>query len=340
MRAHFTIQKLTLELCNPFRLSYGVSNTREAYWLRLAEDAGWGEGSIPPYYGVNDADMHAAWERLAAQDRPLPDTIEEIPAWVGTDGPAVARCAVDLALHDRLGRMRGEPLYRLLGVPQPRPLHTSFTVGGDPETAAHEARAATRFAIIKIKLGRGTDAETVAAVRAARPDARLFVDANAGLTLEETLALLPVLERHGVELVEQPLPKEDIAGMGRAQAATALPVVADESLQTAAHLEQLAAAGVRGINLKLMKLGGLAPALRIVRRARELGLGVMLGSMIETSIGVTAMAHLAGLADWLDLDSPVLISNDPFEGIAYSRDGQVIVPTRPGIGVVEKVPSR
>jgi len=108
--------------------------------------------------------------------------------------------------------------------------------------------------------------------------------------------------------------------------------VADESLQSAAQLEQLARAGVRGINLKLMKLGGLAPALRIVRRARELGMGVMLGSMIETSIGVTAMSHLAGLADWLDLDSPLLISNDPFTGIAYSEDGRIRVPSLPGIG--------
>jgi len=336
MHPHFSLQKLTLELRNPFRLSYGVSDTREAYWLRLEDDAGWGEGTIPPYYRVNDADMHAAWARLAAQNRPLPDAVEDIPGWVGSEGPAVARCAVDLALHDRIGKLRGEPLYRLLGLPEPRPLHTSFTVGGDPETAAHEASEARRFAIIKIKLGRGTDAETVTAVRAARPDARLFVDANAGLTLEHTLELLPVLEQNGVELVEQPLAKEEIAGLGQVQAATHLPVVADESLQTADDLERLAAAGVRGVNLKLMKLGGLAAALRIARRARELGLGIMLGSMIETSIGATAMAHLAGLADWLDLDSPVLISNDPFVGIAYSNDGRVTTPNLPGIGATAR----
>ncbi|HEY9089503.1 MAG TPA: enolase C-terminal domain-like protein, partial [Anaerolineaceae bacterium] len=160
--------------------------------------------------------------------------------------------------------------------------------------------------------------------------------ANAGLTLEHTLELLPVLEQNGVELVEQPLAKEEIAGLGQVQAATHLPVVADESLQTADDLERLAAAGVRGVNLKLMKLGGLAAALRIARRARELGLGIMLGSMIETSIGATAMAHLSGLADWLDLDSPVLISNDPFVGIAYSNDGRVTVPNLPGIGVTAR----
>jgi L-alanine-DL-glutamate epimerase-like enolase superfamily enzyme len=155
-------------------------------------------------------------------------------------------------------------------------------------------------------------------------------------TLEHTLELLPVLEQNGVELVEQPLAKEEIAGLGQVQAATHLPVVADESLQTADDLERLAAAGVRGVNLKLMKLGGLAAALRIARRARELGLGIMLGSMIETSIGATAMAHLSGLADWLDLDSPVLISNDPFVGIAYSNDGRVTIPNLPGIGATAR----
>lgn len=336
MQPRFTVTKMILEMRNPFRLSYGVDDTREAYWLRLADDAGWGEGAIPPYYRVNDADMLAAWERLAAQEQPFPDAVEDIPAWVGSEGPAVSRCAVDLALHDRIGKLRGEPVYRLLGLPEPPPLPTSFTVSGDPDAAAREASEAARFTIIKIKLGSGSDEEIVTAVRQARPDVRLFIDANAGWTLEQALGLLPMLERNGVELVEQPLAKDDIEGMGRVQSATALPVVADESLQSVAQLEQLAQAGVRGINLKLMKLGGLATALRIVRRARELGMGVMLGSMIETSIGVTAMGHLAGLADWLDLDSPLLISNDPFTGIAYSDDGRIHVPSLPGIGVTDR----
>lgn len=333
---HFTFQKLVLEMRNPFRLSYGVSDTRDAYILRLADEAGLGEGSIPPYYRVDDSAMRATWQRLAEQQRPLPDAVEDIPAWVGDDGPAVARCAVDLALHDRIGRLRGLPLYQLLNLPQPPAMLTSFTVSGDPVTAAREAAEAAHFAIIKIKLGSGDDEAIVAAVRAARPDARLFIDANAGWTQEQALRLLPALERLGVELVEQPLAKDDIAGMGRVQAATRLPVVADEALQSAANLEQLAAVGVRGVNLKLMKLGGLAPALRIARRARELGLSIMLGSMIETSVGVTAMAHLAGLADWLDLDSPLLIANDPFQGIAYSLEGRVRVPDLPGIGAAPR----
>ena len=114
---------------------------------------------------------------------------------------------------------------------------------------------------------------------------------------------------------------------------TRLPLVADESVQTLQDVERLAAAGVRGINLKLMKVGGLTPGLRMLKRARELGLQVMLGCMVETSLGTTAMAHLAGMADWLDLDAPLLVSNDPFDGVTYSPTLDLSLPDRPGIGV-------
>jgi L-alanine-DL-glutamate epimerase-like enolase superfamily enzyme len=124
--------------------------------------------------------------------------------------------------------------------------------------------------------------------------------------------------------------------MGYVQAHTDLPVVADESVQTLADLEALATAGVAAINLKLMKAGGLGPGLRLLRRAKELGMKVMLGCMIETSLGVTAMAHLAGLADWLDLDAPLLIADDPFQGVWYDESAAVHVPERTGIGVVKK----
>ena len=120
------------------------------------------------------------------------------------------------------------------------------------------------------------------------------------------------------------------------QRSTAIPVVADESCQTLADVEALAAAGVRGINLKLMKAGGLGPGVKMLRRACDLGMKVMLGCMIETSVGVTAMAHLAGLADWLDLDGPLLIANDPFDGIRYDEHGVIHLPDRPGIGVVPR----
>lgn len=333
-----TWESLTLNLRNPFTVSYGTSATRQAFWLRLAGDEGWGEGTIPPYYGVENDAITALWAQAAASSRPLPEDLAGIPAWVGDEGPAVARCALDLALHDRIGRRSGLPLYRLLGLPAPRPLPTSFTLSIDtPAAMAEAARNALDFRVLKIKLGSDAqDVERVAAVRAARPDVKLRVDANAGWSEVDALRYIHELERFELEMIEQPLDKHDFEGLGRVQAHTAIPIVADESAQTLADIERLGKAGVRGVNLKLMKAGGLTPALAMLRRARELGMRVMLGCMVETSLGTTAMAHLMGLADWVDLDAPLLIANDPFDGVSYGSGAALFVPERAGIGVVLK----
>jgi L-alanine-DL-glutamate epimerase-like enolase superfamily enzyme len=335
-----TWEAITLQLRHPFRISHGTSETRIAHWLRLAGDEGWGEGTIPPYYGVTTETMAAYWDAVAHRTDPFPDDPANIPAFVDVDGPAPARAALDLALHDRLGRLHGQPLYALLDLPAPRPLPTSFTLAIDePEAMAEGAATLSGCSVIKLKLGGddGRDLARVAAVRAARPDVTLYVDANAGWSPDEAVRLIDRMAAHGVALVEQPVAKADYAGMGRVQKHCDVPVVADESVQTMTDVERLATEGVRGVNLKLMKVGGLGPGLAMLRRARALGMGVMLGCMVETSIGATAMAHLMGLADWLDLDAPWLIANDPFEGLTYDAAGRVHVPDRPGIGVVRRV---
>ncbi|MCI0394728.1 MAG: dipeptide epimerase, partial [Chloroflexi bacterium] len=253
-------ERLTLHLRNPFRIAYGVSETRQAFWLRLAGDAGWGEGTIPPYYQVDQAEMEAFWEATARRADPFPDDPAAIAAWVGEDGPAPARSALDLALHDRIGRQQGLPLHELLGLPRPPARPTCFTIAIDtPEEMARQARQVAGYPLIKIKLGSDDDIARVAAIRAARPDARLVVDANAAWTSQEAVPRLQALLPYGLELVEQPTPKDDVAGLGAVQAYLDMPVVADESVQTPADVEKLAAAGVQGINLKLMKVGGLAP---------------------------------------------------------------------------------
>lgn len=330
-------ERLTLQLRSPFKLSYGTSETRETFWLRLAGDQGWGEGTIPPYYGVDPSAITDCWQRAADQEAPLPETVEAVPAWV-PPGPAPARCALELALLDRIGKRRELPLHRLLGLPVPPAMPTAFTIAIDaPDAMAAMARQIADYPVIKLKLGGDADDEArVRAVRDARPDATLCVDANAGWTVDQAIAHLKWLETCDIELIEQPLPKEQIAGLGQVQARTRIPIVADESVQSLADVEHLAAAGVRGINLKLMKLGGITPALAILRRARELEMKVMLGCMIETSIGITAMAHLAGAADWLDLDAPLLITNDPFAGLTYDRHARITLPDRPGIGAIRR----
>lgn len=332
-----TWELITLQLRNPFRISYGVSETRPAFWLRLAGDAGWGEGTIPSYYNISQTNMIAFWQAIAKRSEPFPDDPAEIATWVGEDGPAPARCAVDLALHDRIGRNANQPLYELLGLPRPSPLSTSYTIGIDtPQAMAQMAAGISDYPVIKVKLGGDDDEARIAAIRAARPDARLRIDANAAWSAEEAVRRIQSLARYDLELIEQPVARDDIEGMGTVQAHTNVPVVADESVQIISDVERLAAAGVEGINLKLMKVGGLAPCLRLLRRARELGLRIMLGCMVETSLGTTAMAHLAGLADWLDLDAPLLISNDPFEGVHYDQQARIHVPARPGIGVIQR----
>ena len=328
---------LTLKLRNPFRLSYGVSEERQAYWIRLQDDSGWGEGTIPPYYRVDASAMTNYWAQTAANPAALPDDPADFAAFVGSAGPAPARCAVDLALYDRLGKRLGQPLYRLLGLPQPQPQPTSFTIAIDtPEAMAKMAQQIASYPIIKIKLGSDDDRARLAAIRAARPDARLRVDANAGWSRAEAQTRLEELLPFDLEMIEQPLAKEDIEGMGLLQTTCPIPIVADESVQTLEDVERLARAGVHGINLKLMKIGGLTPALVLLRRAQELGLRIMLGCMIETSIGTTAMAHLAGTAEWLDLDAPMLISNDPFDGVQFDPQATLSVPERAGIGAILK----
>jgi L-Ala-D/L-Glu epimerase len=327
-------EAISLRLANPFRISYGSSDTRQAFWLRLAGDAGWGEGTIPPYYGVDPGTMFDFWAAAALRQDAFPDEPGQIPAWVGPNGPAPARCAVDLALHDRLGRRLGLPLCELLGLPRPEPKATAFTVAIDePETMGRLASQAAGYPIIKVKLGSDDDEARLAAIRSARPDVRLLVDANAAWSPHEALHRLERLMAYDLELVEQPVPKDDFAGMGYVQAHVDVPVVADESVRSLADLDRLAEAGVWAINIKLMKVGGLAPALAMARRAQELGLRLMLGCMVETSLGVTAVAHLSAMAEWLDLDAPLLVTNDPFEGLTYDERARIHLPDRPGIGV-------
>jgi len=327
-------QKITLKLRNPFRLSYGTSEIRQAYWIRLKNDEGWGEGTIPPYYGIDHEAMTAVWQKAANSPVPYPDDPVEIPTWIG-EGPAPARCGLDLALHDRIARNLRIPLYKLLELPHPRPKPSAFTIALDtPEGMSRMARQVKNYPIIKVKLGGDAqDLDRLAAIRKSRPNVKLWVDANGGWTMNEAQQYLPELEALGIEMLEQPLDKANITDMGILQSKTKIPIVADESIQSFENLEEVALAGVQGVNIKLMKVGGISPAIRMIRKAKALGLKIMLGCMIETAIGTTAMAHLIGFADWVDLDASALIINDPFEGMTLDSTCTVRMPDRIGIGI-------
>ncbi len=194
---------------------------------------------------------------------------------------------------------------------------------------------AAHYPILKVKLGGAHDLATVQTIREHAPTSRIRVDANAGWTVDQALDLIPRFAELGVELIEQPLPVGDLEGLARIKRAQiGIPIVADESVRSASDIVALAPI-IDGVNIKLMKTGGIAGALEAIHVARSCGLQVMLGCMIETSLGVTAAAHLAPLADWVDLDGPLLIANDPFEGVCF-EGAELRLPDGPGLGVVPR----
>jgi L-alanine-DL-glutamate epimerase-like enolase superfamily enzyme len=321
-------QPLRLELHQPFAIAHGVSSVRQNVLVYVG--GGIGEAAGVPYLGeteqgITDYLRQIDW-RDAADPLLLVDLIDALPA-----GSAAARAALDIALHDAWGRALGQPLYRLLGLNPERIAPTSVTIPlASPSQMAESARRSDAPAL-KIKLGVDADELRFGAVRRATA-ARLRVDANGGWTRERAEQLLPLFAEAEVELVEQPLPPGDLEGLRALSRVRSRPrIFVDESIKTSADI--LAHHGlVDGVVIKLAKSGGIRGALQQISLARALGLEVMLGCMIESSVAVTAAAHLAPLAQWVDLDAPLLIDNDPFEGVRYQR-GRLILPEGPGLGV-------
>jgi L-Ala-D/L-Glu epimerase / N-acetyl-D-glutamate racemase len=251
------------------------------------------------------------------------------------EGSRAARSAIDQALHDLWGKKLGQPLYKLFGLnPNQLPL-TSFTIGIDePEIMAKQAKA-SGLPILKIKLGSEKDEQILTAIRKVT-DAMLFADVNAGWSREQALKMIPRLKDYNLELLEQPLAVADVEGYFwlkeklRTQKID-IPIFADETAKTSHDVVKLAGA-IDGVVVKTMKSEGVREALRMIHTARAHDMKIMLSCMVETSVGVTAAAHLAPLCDYADLDGPLLIRNDPYHGISY-EGAKFTLPDRPGIGV-------
>lgn len=309
---------------------------------------GVGEGYPDRYYGETPATMAAVLPGLL-------EALEPLASDLRTDDPAVARavleeaggvmsahighhgaakCALDIALHDLVGKRLGLPIGALLelsGEPPP----TDFTLGLDePEAVAERARRAGDFPALKIKVGGADDVATLEAVRAVYAGP-LRVDANTAWTPDVARALVPELARLGVELVEQPFPARRLDWLRELQADSPLPIVADESAVTIEDLDALVGV-VAGVNVKLAKCGGIGPARRMLERARELGFRTFLGCMEETSVGIAASAAVAPLAEWADLDGNLLLAEDPFDGLALGSDKRWQLADAPGLGLVRR----
>ena len=336
---HIEVEPITLNLETPFRIAHGTSHARHNVLIRIGDGEHQGLGEAAPVRQHHET-QEGVLDYLASLPpfTGTPFHLEEILAALPS-GSQSARAAVDIALHDLLGMKLGIPLYRLFGLnpASSPPTCMTISIGTAQEVQTWARDAAKRFSILKLKLGREHTLEIVRAVRAAT-DARLVADANCAWTLDQAMSLIPALADLGLEWVEQPLPEEDLDGLRRIREASPIPIFADEPVRTARDIPRLAGC-VDGVNIKVMKAGGLREALRMIAVARAHGLQVMLGCMIETSLGITAAAHLAPLVDWADLDGNQTVINDPFTGVQVDR-GCLVLPDGPGLGVQPRGGSR
>ncbi len=329
---HIEVEPITLNLEMPFRIAHGASTERHNVLVRISDGEHVGLGEAAPV-----RQHHETQEGVLAYLANLPPLgqnpflLEEILAAL-PPGSQSARAALDIALHDLIGKRLGIPVYRLFGLNPESSPPTSMTISiGSVEEVQRWARdAAERFTILKLKLGQEHSLEIARAVRAVT-DARLVADANCAWTVEQAKSLIPALADLGLEWIEQPLPEEDLDGLRQIRETSPIPVFADEPVRTARDIPRLAGC-VDGVNIKVMKAGGLREALRMIAVARAHGLQVMLGCMIETSAGITASAHLAPLVDWADLDGNQTVTNDPFTGVRV-ENGRLVLPDDPGLGV-------
>ena len=326
-----TWELFTLNLKTTFRIAHGASDQRHNVFVSIGE--GIGEAAGVPHFGETQAGIISYLESIV--DRPWdPFQIEDLLVSL-PPGSLAARAAIDMALYDWLGKRLGQPLYRLWGLNPRKAPKTSFTIGIDEPTLMAERAQQSKMPIIKIKLGSPNDEAVVAAIRKVT-SARLRVDANAGWSREQAERLIPRLAQYDLEFIEQPLPVGDIEGLRLLrEKKLGTPIFADENIRTA-HDVAAHAGAVDGVVIKLMKSSGIRQALQAIQVARALDMQVMMGCMVESSLGVTAAAHLGPLCDYADLDGPLLIGNDPFEGLSYT-DAHIILPDRPGLGVVRKI---
>ncbi|MBI2190498.1 MAG: dipeptide epimerase [Planctomycetes bacterium] len=334
-----TASLLSLPLRDTFRIARESSDVRQNALVRLETAdglAGLGEAAPSLYYGQSAKTVMAAMASPIFASLDDPFLLEELlsRAAAALPGQRSALSALDMALHDWMGQRLGVPLYRLLGLNPNCTRATSYTIGlASLNEIRRKAEEAAGFPILKVKLGTDHDRAILATIRRVT-SVPVRVDANAAWSFEDARMNLRWLQDEGVELVEQPLPPGDLDGLRRLTEMSALPIIADESAQTPEDVVRLRGC-VHGVNIKLAKSGGLREALKMIHVARAQSMKVMIGCMIESSLGIAAAAHLSPLADYADLDGNLLLAEDPFTGLKLSG-GRWVLPDRPGIGVVAR----
>jgi L-alanine-DL-glutamate epimerase-like enolase superfamily enzyme len=329
-------ESLTIETVFEFRIAHGSRRGHENTLVRLEHDGlvGLGEASPSHYYGETPAIVRAALELWSAELGEDPFALDSIAARLEAklEGVGAARAAIDMALHDWIGKKLGLPVWKLFGLDAAAAPESCVTLGmASPEEMERKLETVADFPRLKVKLGNPGDVENLRRIRQ-RFRGPIQVDANAAWSAADAVRVLRSIEPLDIALVEQPVAREDLDGLRWVRERTGIPVYADESCHRACDIANLAGR-VDGVNLKIMKTGGLREMLRAIHAAKAHGLKVMLGSMVETSLALSAAAQLAPLADVLDLDGHWLIRDDPFDGAPRDR-GVIELSQRPGLGVV------
>ncbi len=335
MNLHF--ETLRIKTAKPFRISRG--ETIEKTIVIVHVDSGIGEGAAYTTYGETlQGNLQFLEERIKPiLDKYDPFELEEIHNELEAISPYFngIKMAVDMAIYDHIGKVLGIPVYKFLGL-SPVPVRTSYTIGIDElEVMQRDVELHQNFEVFKIKVGTGNEIEVIGAIREVT-DKPLRLDANEGWTPKEAVRKVnEILDRFdNIEFIEQPVRRYDIDGLRYVRENVPIPVIADESFHKLHDLKRLRDA-VDGVNIKLAKTGGIYEAIKIVHAARALGMKLMLGCMVETSIAITAAAQISSLFDYIDLDGNLLLENDPFKGVK-TNNGRLELNDLPGLGVIKR----
>lgn len=329
------LQKHTLPLRHTFSISRESHDYQDTLVVVLTHDGktGFGEATSNPYYKITVESMMDEIEAVRNDVTEHlfldPPSFHEFLKSKGLSNFAL--CAMDLAAHDLFGKLKGKPLYELWGTRKDHYPITNYTIG----IASIEEMVAKMmempWPIYKIKLGTEDDVAIVRELRK-HTDAIFRIDANCAWTAKETIENAPLLKELGVEFLEQPLKADDWEGMEKVAHNSVLPVIADESCIVEGDVERCAM-HFNGINIKLTKCGGLTPALRMIKRGKELGLKVMVGCMTESTVGISAIAQLLPQLDYVDMDGALLLKKDIAKGVEIREKGKVIFPKLSGSGI-------
>lgn len=336
-RMRLSFEPYELQLRHTFTVASYSRKTTPDVQVRIDYDGftGYGEASMPPYLGQTTESVCAFLKKVDLGQFANPFQLEDILTYVDSlsEGDSAAKAAVDIAMHDLVGKLLGQPWFRIWGLNPAKAPCTTFTIGIDtPEVVRQKTEeCANRFKILKVKVGLDNDEQMIRTIRSVT-DLPIAVDANQGWKdRQKALDEIFWLKEQGVVMVEQPMAKERLDDNAWITERSPLPIYADEAIQRLKDIPAIKGA-YHGINIKLMKCTGMREARKMADYARAEGMRVMLGCMTETSCAVTAAAHLSPLADFADLDGNLLISNDLFEGVTV-EDGRLILPDRPGLGL-------